>query len=116
MFYLIVKSAISGVLIMLISELARKSPSFGALVASLPLVSILGMLWLWRDTQNTEKLAAHAAATFWYVLPSLPMFLVIPLLLRYGIPFYAVMALSSLLTIVLYLIMIWVLGGYGMGL
>jgi len=54
-----------------VAEIAKRSPSAGALVASLPLVSVLGMIWLWRDTQDPTRLAAHAGATFWYVLPSL---------------------------------------------
>jgi hypothetical protein len=84
----LIKSAISGVLIALVSEIARKSPGFGALIASLPQVSILGMMWLWRDTADPDRLAAHASATFWFVLPSLPMFLVIPALLRRGVAFW----------------------------
>lgn len=113
MWYLVLKSAISGVIIMVISEVAKRSPSFGALIASLPLISILGMIWLWRDTKDAERLAAHAGATFWYVLPSLPMFLVIPLLLRHGFAFYTALALSSIVTVLLYLLMIWVLGRFG---
>jgi hypothetical protein len=59
---------------MAVSELARRSPGLGGLVASLPLASILAMIWLWQDTADTERLAAQSEATFWFVLPSLPMF------------------------------------------
>ena len=63
------------------------------------------MIWLWRDTGDPERMAAHAGATFWYVLPSLPMFLLIPLLLRRGAPFWVALASGCALTIVLYLLM-----------
>ncbi|WP_249688373.1 DUF3147 family protein [Microvirga sp. 3-52] len=73
MTYLIIKAAVSGVLVMVISEVARRSPGLGGLIASLPLVSLLGIIWLWRDTSDLERIASHAEATFWFVLPSLPM-------------------------------------------
>ena len=87
MLYLLAKAAISGVIIALVSEIAKRQPGFGALVASLPLISILGMLWLWRDTHDTTRMATHVEATFWYVLPSLPLFLIVPALLRRGVSF-----------------------------
>ena len=65
MSYLILKAAVSGVLVALISEIARRSPGFGALIASLPLVSLLAMIWLWRDTGDRARIADHAQATFW---------------------------------------------------
>ncbi|WP_421739138.1 DUF3147 family protein [Caulobacter sp.] len=102
MLYLILKAALSGVIIAAISEIARKSPGFGALVASLPLISILGMIWLWRDTRDTVRMASHVEATFWYVLPSLPMFLVIPALLRRGLGFWPALLAGCALTIGLY--------------
>ena len=89
MFYLAVKALISGILIAAASEVAKRFPGFGALIASLPLVSVLGMIWLWRDKPDAENMAAHAGATFWYVIPSLPMFLLIPALLRSGLPLLA---------------------------
>lgn len=106
MLYLIVKAALSGVIIALVSEAARRSPGLGALIASLPLVSILGMIWLWRDTGEPDRLAAHAEATFWLVLPSLPMFLLVPLLLRRGLDFWLALGAGCLLTVILYLLML----------
>jgi hypothetical protein len=104
-FYLIVKAALSGVIIATVSEVAKRSPGLGALIASLPLVSVLGMIWLWRDTRDPERMSAHAGATFWYVLPSLPMFLLIPALLKRGVPFWGALGAGCLLTICLYLTM-----------
>ena len=100
--FLALKALISGVLIAIVSTVAKRYPGFGALIASLPLVSVLGMIWLWAEKPDAGNMAAHASATFWYVLPSLPMFLLIPLLLRHGTPFWLSLALGCLLTILLY--------------
>lgn len=105
--YLVVKALLSGIIIAVVSEVAKRQPGFGALIASLPLVSILGMIWLWRDTADAPRLAVHAEATFWYVLPSLPMFLLIPALLRRSVGFWPALASGCVLTIVLYLAMTW---------
>lgn len=104
MFYLILKAAISGVIIAAVSEIAKRSPALGALVASLPLVSLLAIIWLWRDTGDTLRIASHAEATFWYVLPSLPMFLAFPYMLRHGIGFWWALAASCVLTVALYFV------------
>lgn len=107
MWYLLIKAALSGILIAIISEVAKRYPGFGALIASLPLVSLLGMIWLWRDKPDAENMAAHAEATFWFVLPSLPMFLLIPALLRHGWSFWAAISVGCVLTILLYGLMTW---------
>ncbi|MEQ1708195.1 MAG: DUF3147 family protein [Terricaulis sp.] len=108
MSYFIIKAALSGIIVAIVSEVARRSPGIGALIASLPLVSVLGMIWLWRDTSDTQRLAAHASATFWYVLPSLPMFLAIPAMLKRGVPFWPALVLGCALTIALYLSLTWI--------
>jgi hypothetical protein len=105
--YLIVKAAISGVLVALISEIARRYPGWGGLVASLPATSLLAMLWLWRDTGDPQRVAALSLGAFWFVLPSLPMFALIPLLLRSGLGFWASMALAVAATLALYALMFW---------
>ena len=104
--YLVLKAVISGVIVAAVSEIAKRSPALGALVVSLPLVSILAMIWLWRDTADPERIAGHAQATFWFVLPSLPMFLVLPILLRMGAGFWVALAASCGLTVGLYLLMV----------
>ena len=113
MLYGLIKALLSGLIVATVSETARRSPAAGALVASLPIVSILGMIWLWRDSHDPERLAAHAGATFWYVLPSLPMFLVIPALLRSGVGFWPSLLTGGALTIVLYLGMAAMLARFG---
>lgn len=106
MLYLLIKAALSGVLVALVSEVAKRYPGIGGLIASLPLISVLGMIWLWRDTADPQRLAAHATGTFWFVLPSLPMFLVIPALLKRGLGFWPALTAGCLLTIGLYLAML----------
>ena len=81
--------------------------SQGGLIASLPLVSVLGMVWLWKDTHDPVRMASHAQATVWFVLPSLPMFLLIPFLLRQGVGFWLSLLAGCLLTMALYALMIW---------
>ena len=102
MLYLIIKAALSGVIVALVSEIARRNPGAGGLLASLPLVSVLGMIWLWRDTSDAVRMAAHAEATFWFVLPSLPMFLLIPFMLRGGFSFWFSLLAGCVLTMALY--------------
>lgn len=112
--YLLIKAVISAIIIVAVSEIAKRSPALGALIVSLPLVSILAMIWLWRDTGDAERLAAHAGATFWYVLPSLPMFLLIPFLLRQGWGFWAALAAGCALTILLYVATVAIAARYGL--
>ena len=113
MFYLIVKALLSGVIVMAASEVAKRSPTYGALLVSLPLISILAMIWLWRDTGDNERIAALSEGTFWLVLPTLPMFLVLPALLRNGFEFWTALVASCALTVALYLLTVWLLPRLG---
>ena len=108
-----VRATISGILIALIALTARRNPAFGALIASLPLLSLIGMIWLWHDTRDKERMAAHVEATFWYVLPSLPMFLAIPYALRHGFGFWPALIGGCLATILLYLATITIAARFG---
>jgi hypothetical protein len=107
MIYLAIKAALSGVIVMVVSEVARLNPGIGGLIASLPLVSILGILWLWRDASDVERVATFSQATFWFVLPSLPMFLAFPAMLRQGVGFWVALALSCVLTMAPYSTTVW---------
>jgi hypothetical protein len=106
MLYLIVKAVISGIIVASVSEIAKRYPGFGGLVASLPLISVLGMIWLWRDTHDPVRMASHAEGTFWFVIPSLPMFLLIPWMLRHGWPFWSALLTGCALTVGLYLLVV----------
>jgi len=108
-----IKALMSGVIVALVSETARRNVALAALFASLPLISVLGMIWIWRDTSDLERLSAHSAATFWYVLPSLPMFLMMPVLWRMGIGFWPGLLAGCALTAVLYIAMTMILPRFG---
>lgn len=114
MWWLFLKAAISGLLIAVASTLAKRYPGFGALIASLPLVSVLGMMWLWGEQPDPANMAAHAGATFWFVLPSLPMFLLIPWLLRQGSGFWTALGAGCVLTVLLYAALTWVAPRFGL--
>ena len=105
MWGLVARALLAGVMIAAISEIGKRLPATAAIVASLPLVSVLGMIFLWHQKPDSENMAVHVQATFWYVLPSLPMFLLIPALLRGGMNFWIALGLGCALTVGLYLLM-----------
>ena len=105
MWALVARALLAGAMIAAISEIGRRLPATAAVIASLPLVSVLGMIFLWHQRPDPENMAVHSAATFWYVLPSLPMFLLIPALLRAGVNFWLALVAGCVLTVMLYLLM-----------
>ena len=107
MLYLLIKAAISGVIVAAVSEIARRYPGWGGLVASLPLTSLLAMTWLYRDTADAGRVADLSASTFWFFLPSIPLFVALPLLLRNGVGFWASLAIVVTMTLALYALMFW---------
>jgi len=112
--FAIIKTLISAAIIAMVSEIAKRSPALAALIASLPLISVLGMLWIYQETSDVQRIASHAEATFWLVLPSLPMFLLLPAMLRHGFGFYLALALNVALTALLYIGMVKIGGAFGM--
>ena len=114
MWYFLAKALLSGLIIAIVSEVAKRQPALGALIASLPLISVLGMIWLWRGKPDAANMAQHSMATFWFVLPTLPMFLLIPALLRQGWGFWPSLVAGCLLTIALYLLMTWIGPRFGL--
>lgn len=104
---MIIKAAISGVIVAAASELARRSPNLGGLIMSLPLISILTFVWLWQETRDRELIAHLSGSIFLYFLPTLPMFLIFPFLLRAGISFPVSLSLSLLLTAGFYGAVLW---------
>ena len=111
-----IKLVLTAAIIVLISEISKKLPILGSLIASLPLISVLGMIWMYGEKTDTEKIASHAEGTFWYVLPSLPMFLVMPWMLRKGISFPVSLSTGIVLTGILYFLMTRILAKFGMSL
>jgi putative Ca2+/H+ antiporter (TMEM165/GDT1 family) len=104
--YYLLKLVITSVLIVAISEIGKKSSMVSAVLASVPLVSVLAMVWLYIDTRDAEKVAALAGSIFWLVIPSLILFISLLLLLRHGVNFYLSLALSIGLTVCGYWFMI----------
>ena len=110
------KAILSGILVAAISTIAKRYPGWGGLVASLPLVSVLSMIWLYGETRDAESVARLSLGAFWFFLPSIPMFLVIPALLRAGVGFVATMAIACAMTILLYAGMSWIAPRVGISL
>ena len=81
MYWIITKYLLTAAVVVLVSEVAKRSDKLGGLVAALPLVTVLALIWLYVEDQPQEKIANHAWYTFWYVVPTLPMFLAFPALL-----------------------------------
>lgn len=97
--WLITKYLVTAAVVVAASEVAKRSDKLGAIIVALPIVSILAMIWLYIEKQPMDKIANHAWYTFWYVVPTLPMFLIFPSLLhRFG--FWAALAMSAGITVV----------------
>ena len=107
MLYLIIKAAISGVIVSAVSEIARRYPGWGGLLASLPLTSLLAMLWLWRDSRDAERVAELSQSTIWFFVPSVPLFIALPILLRNGVGFWLSMVIVVVGTLALYALWFW---------
>lgn len=116
MLLFLVKAVLSGILVAAISTIAKRYPGWGGLVASLPLVSVLSMVWLYGETRDVERVAALSVGAFWFFLPSIPMFLLIPALLHRGVGFVATMIIACIMTIGLYAGMSWLAPRLGIGL
>lgn len=99
---LITKAVVSGGMIVTVSELAKRNNTAASIVHSLPLVSLLALIWLHAGTRDTALIGRHMTGTFWFVLPSLPMFLAVPWLLRRGMAFWPALAAGMALTVALY--------------
>jgi hypothetical protein len=102
----VVKFLLTSLIVVAIAEAGKRSSLLGALLASLPLTSLLALIWLYADTRDAEKVADLATGIFWLVLPSLILFVALPLLLRRGLPFAPSLAVASALTIVGYFAML----------
>ena len=113
MLYYLVKIALTVGLVLAISEIAKRSSFAAAILASIPLVSILAILWLYLDTRDVTRVSDLASSIFWLVLPSLALFISLPLLLRHGVGFFPSMTISITLTVGCYWALLSVLGHYG---
>ena len=107
MLYLIIKAGISGAIVAAVSEIARRYPGWGGLLASLPLTSLLAMIWLYRDSGDAGRVAELSISTFWFFLPSIPLFIALPMLLRTNLGFWPSMAICVAGTLALYACWFW---------
>ena len=106
MAYYILKVAISAILIVLISECAKKNAFAGAMLASIPLVSVLAMIWLYIETKDIARVSELSYGIFWLVIPSLTLFVSLPMLLRTNLNFYVALGLAIGFTALSYLVAI----------
>lgn len=113
MLYYVLKIVITTALIVIISEIAKRNTLIGGILASIPLISVLAIIWLYVDTKNTELIAQFSMSVFWLVIPSLALFLTLPFLLHKGLNFYTSISLAIVVTIVCYYMMILVLKKFG---
>ena len=107
------KVLVTAIVVVAVAELGKRSSLWGALLASLPLTSLLAFIWLYRDTGNVAAIAALSTGIFWLVLASLPLFLILPALLRHGMGFWPALGLACLATVGVYFVLVWVLGRLG---
>ena len=111
--YVILKIIISSGIITLVSEVSKKNSFIGGLIASIPLVSILSMIWLYIDSRDIEKIKNLSTSIFWMVIPSLVLFLSMPILINIGFNFWYSLVIAIILTIAFYLLTIFILSHYG---
>ena len=113
MIQIIIKLILSSGIIVLVSEIAKKSTFFGGLIASIPLISVLSMLWLYLDTRDIEKIKNLSNSILWMIIPSLTLFLSLPILINIGFNFYLSLIISIVLTIGCYSMTLLILTHYG---
>jgi hypothetical protein len=111
--YYAVKVLLSATLIVAISEIAKRSTLLGALIASLPVVSLLAFMWLYLETGDVARISSLSIGVFWLVLPSLAFFVVLPVALRAGWPFWTSLACAVSVTVFCYGIMVMILRKFG---
>jgi hypothetical protein len=102
MTYLIIKALLSGVIIAVVSEIAKRNNAAASIIHSLPLMSLLAFIWLYAETKDAALIGRHAYGTFWFVLPTLPMFLLMPWLIKQLGGFWPALGAGILLSIGLY--------------
>lgn len=106
MVYYVLKTLISSLLIVAISEISKRFSFIGALLASVPLTSVLAMIWLYNDTKDVEQISKLSTDIFWLVIPSLSFFIILPILLKNRLSFHISLFLSLVIMILFYFLMV----------
>ena len=115
MLYIVIKYLITAAVVVLVSELAKANDKLGGFIAALPLITVLALIWLHIENQPMTKIANHAYYTFWYVIPTLPMFLLFPYLLP-KLGFWITLASCIVFTLVVFYVYANVLKSFGLNL
>jgi hypothetical protein len=111
--YYLLKIVVTTLIIVIISEISKRSSLMGSILASIPLISVLAMTWLYIDTRDVAKVVDLSHSILWLIVPSLTLFVALPVLIKKGIGFFPSMALSILLTVLAYYAMIYAAGKLG---
>lgn len=114
--YYLIKLIISSSVIVIVSEISKKSSFFGAVLASIPIVTVLSMIWLYIDTEDIGKIKNFSFNIFCMVFPSLVLFISLPFLINIGFNFWSSLAIAILFTIIFYILTILILSNYGINL
>ena len=109
----IAKAVFGGLVIALVATIAKRYPGWGGLLAALPLTSILALSLLWIDTRETAPVAALATSILWFIIPSLPLFVALPAMLRGGMSYWPAIAICIVVTLGLYALTFWMLPRFG---
>ena len=113
MWQYVFKVLLTATVVVAVSEISKRTTFWGAAIASLPLTSLLAFVWLYLDTGETRRVADLSQGIFWLVLPSLTLFILLPLLLRGGLGFWLSLGVACTATAAAYFAMAWVLGRFG---
>jgi hypothetical protein len=112
----VVKVLLTAVIILMVNKVQLFSDKLSALLIALPLTSLLAMIWMWQSGQPSSKIAGHAEGTFWFVLPTLPMFLILPWMMRHGWSFWSALGVNCVLTTVFFWLTVIILRKFGIDL
>ena len=112
--YILLKLLLSSSIIVLISEISKRDTFVGGLIASIPVISVLSIVWLYIETKNIEDIKNLSNSIFWMVIPSLSLFISLPILLKSGLGFYISLTISVLITLICYYVTVFILSKYGL--
>lgn len=113
MLFYIIKLFLTSLLIVIITETSKKSSFIATIFAALPTISILSFIWIYFEQKDTNKIANLSSSIFWMVIPSLPLFLIFPVLLKKGLNFYISLLISCAITVLFYILFVWILKKFG---
>ena len=110
--YYLLKLIISSFIIVIVSEISKRSSLFGALLASIPIITVLFMIWLYIDTEDIDRIKNFSINIFWMVIPYLVLFMSFPVLINIGLNFWSSLAISICFTVIFYILTILILSNY----